>query len=180
VRPNHSVNLRANGMPPGPSRGTVYIFCSSGLASRRRLQVTSNVRRSAMERSCSWFSLSTLARALVESAVVGRALTPAACSARALRSSPLASRFVRAARKHRSLFGPQMRVTAGAAGTLLVRPGWRGYLGRPLPTGAVPSLTAPPNPPLKRSANGMPPGPGCRYAVHFLQPGPGVIPSSPA
>ena len=38
----------------------------------------------------------------------------------------------------------------------------------------------PPNPSLKRSANGRPPGPGPRYGVHFLSPGPGVLPLAPA
>ena len=39
---------------------------------------------------------------------------------------------------------------------------------------------APPNPSLKRSANGRPPSPVWRYAVHFRQSGLGVLPSSPA
>ena len=38
----------------------------------------------------------------------------------------------------------------------------------------------PPNPSLKRSANGRPPGPGRWHSVHFHRPGPGVLPSSPA
>jgi hypothetical protein len=38
----------------------------------------------------------------------------------------------------------------------------------------------PPNPSLKRSANGRPPGPAWWYAVHFHQSGPGVLPLSPA
>ena len=35
----------------------------------------------------------------------------------------------------------------------------------------------PPNPSLKRRANGKPPGPGRWYAVHFRRPEPGVLPS---
>jgi hypothetical protein len=38
----------------------------------------------------------------------------------------------------------------------------------------------PPNPSVKRSANGRPPGPGRWYPVHFHRPGPGVLPLSPA
>ena len=60
--------------------------------------------------------------------------------------------------------------TCGAAGrtpTLVMR-------------GAGKHRWAPPNPSLKRSANGRPPGPVWQYAVHFRQPGPGVLPLSPA
>ena len=54
MRPNPSLNRRANGRPPGPAwryavRGTRYIFASPGLASCRCLPVSSNVRQHQMQ-----------------------------------------------------------------------------------------------------------------------------------
>ena len=45
VRPNPSLKRSANGRPPGPPAGTVYIFCQRALASCRRRPLSSNVRQ---------------------------------------------------------------------------------------------------------------------------------------
>jgi hypothetical protein len=52
ARPNHSLKRRANSVPPGPRGGTSFILHRAGLASHRRLPLSSNVRPRKRHSAC--------------------------------------------------------------------------------------------------------------------------------
>ena len=170
----------------------MYILRGSGLASRRRLQVTSNVRP-RMKTMATGFAGCSETR----SKHVRLALSKVAQSIQCRRRRSTVARAVRVS-------GPRLKrqeCSWSPGGASRLAPRSKGLSSVPpqgLPSrstaaeaawsthnaqGHAPLGCAParawPNTSVNLRANGMPPGPSRRYGVHFPRLGPGVTPSSP-
>ena len=170
----------------------MYIFRGSGLASRRRLQVTSNVRP-RMKTMATGFAVCSETRSKHVRLALSKAARSIQCSrrqstaVRALRvatvrlkrqdcswSPGVASRLAPRSRGLSSVPRQGLPSRSAAAEAVWSTQNAQGHA----PPGCA-SARAWPNTSVNLRANGMPPSPSRRYAVHFPRLGPGVTPSSP-
>jgi hypothetical protein len=142
----------------------------AGLASRRRSQLSSNVRRTANMHRCLRLALVPLAR-LAGSSCLVTSCPPRACTRAAL-ASVRSSRFGWAVHAGQTALPfPERVFGSRRAGSLLVRSSRLTPRHRTLFLPAVPSLTAPPNPSLKLTRYGTQRKPGPLALRHHRVPG---------